>query len=235
MSPARGDPPGVPAALPPDHDDDDGGAARRPAARARHGHRRRAAPPARHHDRRRPAAVAGADALHDAGHLPVHGAARARRAAAERRRAAGGRRRREHLGAVHPAADRDLAARGGAAARRASPRSPQLPVAPLPRVDFPTINVSAALPGAQPADDGVRGGDAARAPLRPHRRRHRDDLDQRARLDERSRCSSISTATSTGAARDVQAAINAAGGELPAEPADAARTTARSTRPTRRS
>ena len=37
------------------------------------------------------------------------------------------------------------------------------------------------------------------------------------------------------AARDVQAAINAAGGELPAEPADAARPTARSTRPTRRS
>ena len=49
-------------------------------------------------------------------------------------------------------------------------RLPQLPVAPLPRVDFPTISVSAALPGASPRDDGVGGGDAARAPLRPHRR-----------------------------------------------------------------
>ena len=45
---------------------------------------------------------------------------------------------------------------------------------------------------------------------------------EHARLDARSRCSSISIATSTRAARDVQAAINAAGGELPAEPADPA-------------
>ncbi len=38
----RGDLPGVPAALPPDHDDDHGGAPRRAAARARHRHRIRA-------------------------------------------------------------------------------------------------------------------------------------------------------------------------------------------------
>ena len=37
------------------------------------------------------------------------------------------------------------------------------------------------------------------------------------------------------AARDVQAAIAAAGGELPPEPAASSRPTARSTRPTRRS
>jgi multidrug efflux pump len=42
---ARGDLPGLPAALPPDHDDDHGGAARRAAADARHRHRLGAAPP----------------------------------------------------------------------------------------------------------------------------------------------------------------------------------------------
>ena len=49
----------------------------------------------------------------------------------------------------------------------------------------------------EPRDDGLGGGDAARAALRPHRRRHRDHLDERARHDQRSRCSSISIATST--------------------------------------
>ena len=68
----------------PDHDDDDGGAPRRAAAGARHGHRRGAAPPARHHHRRRPALLADPDALHDAGHLPVHGAAGARSSATRR-------------------------------------------------------------------------------------------------------------------------------------------------------
>ena len=59
----------------PDHDDHHGGAARRRAAGARHRNGRRAAPAARHHHRRRPAGLAGADALHHAGHLPLHGAA----------------------------------------------------------------------------------------------------------------------------------------------------------------
>ena len=64
------------------------------------------------------------------------------------------------------------------------------------------------------------GGDAARAPVRPHRRRHRDDVVEQPRLDRRSRCSSTSIANIDGAARDVQAAINAARSYLPAEPAD---------------
>ncbi len=34
---------------------------------------------------------------------------------------------------------------------------PLLPVAPLPQVDFPTIQVSANLPGANPRDHGVDG------------------------------------------------------------------------------
>ena len=63
--------PGLPAALPADHDDDDGGAARRPAAGARHRHRIGVAPAARHRDCRRPDLQPAADALHDAGRLPV--------------------------------------------------------------------------------------------------------------------------------------------------------------------
>ena len=58
-----------------------------------------------------------------------------------------------------------------------------LPVAPLPQVDFPTISVTASLPGASPGDDGHRGGYAARAPARTHRRRHGNDFDEHDRLD----------------------------------------------------
>ena len=108
----------------------------------------------------------------------------------------------------------------------------QLPVAPLPRVDFPTIQVSANLPGASPET-------MASAVATPLERRFGriagvTEMTSTSTLGRRrSPCSSISIATSTAAARDVQAAINAAGGELPDEPAHAAPTTARSTRPTR--
>ena len=46
-----------------------------------------------------------------------------------------------------------------------------LPVSELPAVDFPTITVSASLPGADPADHGLRRGDAAGKPVLHHRRR----------------------------------------------------------------
>ena len=38
-----------------------------------------------------------------------------------------------------------------------------LPVSDLPNVDFPTLNVSAGLPGGDPGHDGVGGGQPARA------------------------------------------------------------------------
>ena len=223
---ARGDLPGVPAALPPDHDDDDGGAARRPAARARHRHRLRAAPAARHHHRRRPL-ISQVLTLYTTPVIYLYmerlGAlAHARQAgAAPERRAPRRRRADEHL---------RRRSSGGRSRRRCSRRrscSPasaaytQLPVAPLPRVDFPTIQVSAALPGREPGDDGLVGGDAARAALRPHRRRHRDHLDEHARARRRITLQFDLDRDVDAAARDVQAAINAAGGELPAEPADA--------------
>jgi hypothetical protein len=43
-----------------------------------------------------------------------------------------------------------------------------MPVSPLPQVDFPTINVSANLPGCEPDDDGDQRRLAAR---KAHRRR----------------------------------------------------------------
>jgi len=91
----------------------------------------------------------------------------------------------------------------------------QLPVAPLPRVDFPTINVSAGLPGASPET-------MASAVATPLERR----FGRIAGLAEITSVSSLGSTSLTlqfdldrdvdAAARDVQAAINAAAGDLPA-------------------
>jgi multidrug efflux pump len=90
----------------------------------------------------------------------------------------------------------------------------QLPVAPLPRVDFPTINVSAALPGASPET-------MASAVATPLERR----FGRIAGITEITSTSSLGATSLTlqfsldrdvdGAGRDVQAAINAAAGDLP--------------------
>ena len=91
----------------------------------------------------------------------------------------------------------------------------RLPVSPLPQVDFPTISVSATLPGASP--DTVSTSVAE--PLERH-------LGQIADVTEMTSQSGIGQARITlqfdlsrdidGAARDVQAAINAALADLPA-------------------
>src|ERR1700729_2177289 len=91
---------------------------------------------------------------------------------------------------------------------------PRLPVAPLPQVDFPTLQVSAQLPGASP--DTMASSVAQ--PLET----------QFAQIPGVSEMTSISTLGATsvtlqfdlsrnidGAAADVLAAINAAGGQLP--------------------
>src|SRR5216110_1339241 len=90
----------------------------------------------------------------------------------------------------------------------------QLPVSPLPQVDFPTINVQAALPGASPE---IMASSVA-APLERQ-------LGHMAGLTEMTSSSYLGTTTITlqfdldrnidGAARDVQAAINAARANLP--------------------
>src|SRR5471032_2313722 len=91
----------------------------------------------------------------------------------------------------------------------------QLPVSPLPQVDFPTISVQAQLPGASPE---VVASSVA-TPLERH-------LGQIADVTEMTSSSSLGAARITlqfgldrdidGAARDVQAAINAARADLPA-------------------
>ena len=90
----------------------------------------------------------------------------------------------------------------------------QLPTAPLPQVDFPTINISASLPGASP--DIMAS--AVAAPLERQ-------LAHIAALSEMTSSSALGSTSITlqfdldrnidGAARDVQAAINAARANLP--------------------
>src|SRR6478609_1277757 len=92
----------------------------------------------------------------------------------------------------------------------------RLPVAPLPKVDFPTISVSASLPGASP--DTV-----ATSVTTPLERR----LGAIAGVTEITSASTVGNARITlqfdlsrsidGAARDVQAAINAARMEMPSD------------------
>ena len=91
----------------------------------------------------------------------------------------------------------------------------QLPVSPLPQVDFPTITVGAALPGASPE---IMASSVA-SPLER-------ELGHIAGVNEMTSQSYLGTTSITlqfdldrnidGAARDVQAAINAARANLPA-------------------
>src|ERR1700758_4420660 len=91
---------------------------------------------------------------------------------------------------------------------------PLLPVAPLPQVDFPTIQVNASLPGASPETMAS----SVAQPLET----------QFAQIPGVAQMTSTSALGSTaitiqfdldrsidGAANDVQAAINAASGQLP--------------------
>ena len=90
----------------------------------------------------------------------------------------------------------------------------QLPVASLPAVDFPTISVQAQLPGADPETVAT----SLAGPLERH-------LGQIADLTEMTSASSVGQTRITlqfglnrnidGAARDVEAAINAARADLP--------------------
>src|SRR5438552_9980217 len=89
-----------------------------------------------------------------------------------------------------------------------------LPVSPLPQVDFPTISVSAALPGASPET-------MASSVATPLERQ----FGRIAGVTEMTSSSSLGSTSITlqfeltrpidAAARDVQAAINAARGYLP--------------------
>src|SRR5262249_12143731 len=144
---ARGDLPGLPAALPADPDDHHGGGARRIAADARYRRRLGVAPSARHLDRRRPAAQPGAHPVHHAGDLPV---VRPAGEPAPRSGAPAGAGRRAAMSLLPPSIRRPVAPTlltFGVAAAGAIAFF-QLPVSPLPQVDFPTISVRAQMAGA---------------------------------------------------------------------------------------
>ena len=91
---------------------------------------------------------------------------------------------------------------------------PLLPIAPLPQVDFPTINVTATLPGASPETMSA----TVATPLERQ-------FGQIAGVSQMSSVSSLGSTVITlqfdlnrnidGAAQDVQAAITAAGPQLP--------------------
>src|SRR3954452_23476373 len=91
---------------------------------------------------------------------------------------------------------------------------PFLPIAPLPQVDFPTIQVSASLPGANPET-------MASSVAQPLERQ----FSQIPGVSQMSSTSGLGSTSITvqfdldrnidAAAQDIQAAINAAGGQLP--------------------
>ncbi|MDF3059601.1 MAG: acriflavine resistance protein [Rariglobus sp.] len=93
---------------------------------------------------------------------------------------------------------------------------PLLPVAPLPQVEFPTIQVSASLPGASPETMAS----SVATPLE-------NQLAQIAGITQMSSSSTLGSTSITlqfdldipinAAAQEVQSAINAAGGQLPEE------------------
>ncbi len=109
-----------------------------------------------------------------------------------------------------------------------------LPVSPLPQVDFPTISVNASLPGASAE---IMASSVA-TPLERQ-------FGHIAGVTEMTSSSSLGSTNVTlqfdlsrnidGAARDVEAAINAARTYLPANLPSQSHATARSIPPTRRS
>ena len=196
-------------------------------------------------DGRRPAREPGADAVHDAGDLPCVRPPRATRLSGARPRASrtssgrAARGRRSYadmniFAALHPPPGRDHAAHARRRARRRASRSACCRCRRCRR--------STSRPSR------CRHRCPARARRRWRRRWRRRSSARSARIAGVTEMTSSSSLGSTritlqfdltrdidGAARDVQAAINAARSLLPTEPAAATRPTARSTRPTRRS
>ena len=92
-----------------------------------------------------------------------------------------------------------------------------LPVASLPSVEFPTINVTASRPGADPNIMAATVAAPHRAPAWRNLRRHRAHLGHLARPVAHHRTVRSLSRSIEGAARDVQAALNAALSDLPTD------------------
>ena len=92
---------------------------------------------------------------------------------------------------------------------------PLLPVAPLPQVDFPTIQVAAQLPARSPETMASSVAQPLERQFGANSRRRADDVDQLARARRAITVQFDLNRNIDGAANDIQAAINAAGGQLP--------------------
>ena len=186
------------------------------ASDARPRHRLGTAPSARHHHRRRPDRQPAADALYHAGHLPVLRSLRAPRARLGRgegaRRSGGAMNLSEP---VHPPPDRDHAAH-----RRGRLRGhPRLHQAARSRrcrrwTSRPS-RCNASMPGASPDIMASTVATPLERHLGQHRRRHRDDLLERRPGSAHVTLQFGLNRDIDGAARDVEAAINAARADLP--------------------
>src|SRR6267154_2983752 len=220
----------MPAAVPAHHDDDDGGAVGRASAGAAKRDRLGDATSAGYRDCGGAVVLAVSDALHDAGNLSLPGSIRGMGA----KPAGFGR-----IAGTGPGGGSCAGRRSGNKTFRGMSVSEPfirrpvgtsllaiglfilgivaygfLPVAPLPRVDFPVISVSASLPGADPATVAS----SLAAPLEKR-------LGQIAGVTEMTSASTMGGCNISlqfdlnrkvdGAARDVQAAINAAAADLP--------------------
>ena len=119
----------------------------------------------------------------------------------------------EHLDPVHPPSDRDLAADGGDRAgrhRRLSVAAGGAAAAGR----FPDHQRQRQVSRRQPGDHGDHGGAAAGAAVRADPRRRADDLGQRAGADA-DHAAVRPQPQHRRRRADVQAAINAASGQLP--------------------
>src|SRR4029077_943560 len=199
--------PGLPPAIPPDHDDHDGRVAGGAPARARTGSGLRAPPASRHRHRGGAHREPAAHALHHAGDL-----SRLRRAGAPLPAGSGG----TGMNISAPFLRRPVAttlltiglALSGILAWGL------LPVSPLPQVDFPTIQVTATLPGAEP--DTMATSVAAPLERQFGRIAGLTELTSASYLGSTSVALQFDLSRNIDrAARDVQAAINAARGYLP--------------------
>src|SRR5206468_10433080 len=195
-----------------------GRAARRRAAGVQRRHWRRAAPAAGHFDHRRPAAQPTADVIHNAGHLSrlrPFSQTTGSSASPQPRRPPGWGNRLMNFSALfinRPVATTLLTVAVGLAGTLAYFF---LPVSPLPQVDFPTIQVQWRLPGASPET-------MASSVATPLERQ----FGRIAGITEMTSSSSLGSSSVVlqfdlnrnidAAARDVQAAINAARSNLPA-------------------
>src|SRR5207237_1310438 len=208
----------LPAAIPADHDDNDGCSFRRHTARVRWRNRLRIAPAARHCHRRWSHLQPAPDAVYDTGDLSrirSTGAAfwyQTRSCRTGASESGGG-----SVSLSSPFIQRPVATTllTAAVAFAGALAYLLLPVSPLPQVEFPTIQVSASVPGASPET-------MASSVAMPLERQ----FARIAGVDEMTSSSNLGSTSVVlqfdlnrdidAAARDVQAAINAARSQLPA-------------------